>query len=103
VTARFRVEPEAAAELERAAVWYERQRVTLGAEFLEAVDDALAFVARWPHTGGFAPHVPRELNVRRVPVRRFPYHVVYLDHQGLTRILAFAHDRRSPGYWQSRA
>lgn len=103
MTARFRVEPEAAAELESAAIWHERQRTGLGDTFLAAVDDALDFVTRWPHAGGFAPAVPRELNVRRVPVRRFPYHVVYLEHQGQTRILAFAHDHRSPGYWQSRA
>jgi hypothetical protein len=36
-------------------------------------------------------------------LRRFPYHVVYLEMPGAIRILAFAHDRRSPGYWHTRA
>src|SRR5258708_6532668 len=93
----------AADELEDAATWYEQQRGGLGSEFLEAIDDALAFIARWPHAGTPAPDVPQDLLVRRAPVRRFPYHVVYLEMPGVIRILPFAHDRRSPGYWHSRA
>ena len=102
MTLPFRTESEAAAELEDAVVWYEEQRVGLGDEFLEAVDDALAFIARWPRTGTPVPDVPPDLSVRRAPVRRFPYHVVYLEMADAIRILAFAHDRRSPGYWLTR-
>jgi hypothetical protein len=35
-------------------------------------------------------------------VKRFPYHVIYLEKQNDIRILAIAHDRRKPGYWKSR-
>ena len=62
----FRPEPEASAELEDAAVWYDGQRPGLGVEFVEAVDAAL------------------------------------LEWASAIRILAFAHDRRRPGYWFSR-
>ena len=99
----FRTESEAVAELEEAAAWYEQQRFGLGGEFLEAVDDALSFIARWPHAGTPVPDVPPDLPARRAPIRRFPYQVVYLEMPGEIRILAFAHDRRSPGYWQTRA
>ena len=45
MTRTFRIEPEAAAELEAAAVWYDHQRPGLGIEFLEAVDaDAEAMI-----------------------------------------------------------
>jgi hypothetical protein len=44
--ARFRSEPEASAELEDAAVWYESQRPGLGVEFLHAVDATLDRIAR---------------------------------------------------------
>ena len=37
----FRQEPEASAELEDAALWYEGQRLQLGLEFVQAVDHAL--------------------------------------------------------------
>jgi toxin ParE1/3/4 len=98
----FRFEPEASAELEDAAIWYNGQRSGLGVEFVEAVDAALDQVARWPQLGRIVPGVPKDLPVRRFPVARFPYHVAYLEWDGLIRLLAFAHDRRLPGYWFSR-
>jgi toxin ParE1/3/4 len=102
VTVRFSTDSDAAAELEEAAAWYELQRFGLGAEFLHAIDETLAFIARWPHAGTPVPDVPANLPVRRAPVQRFPYHVVYLEMPGAIRILAFAHDRRSPEYWHTR-
>jgi hypothetical protein len=82
----FRTEPEASDELAEAAVWYEGKREGLGLEFLEAVDAALEFVARFTQAGSPVSLVPKDLHVRQVPVRRFP----------------FAHDHRRPGYWLSR-
>ena len=102
MTARFRIEPEASAELGEAALWYERQRQGLGREFLEAVELAQEFIARFPRAGTPVPDVPPELPVRRVPVKRFPFQVVYLVLADVIRVLAFAHDRRLPGYWHSR-
>ncbi len=102
MTLPFRTESEAVAELEEAAKWYERQRLGLGREFLEAVDEALAFIARWPQAGTPVPDVAEDLPFRRAPIRRFPYQVVYLEMPDAIRVLAFAHDRRSPGYWHGR-
>ena len=98
----IRTEPEASSEVEQAALWYEQQRRGLGGEFLEAIDSALEFISRFPRAGVPVPDVPLDLPVRRAPVRRFPFQVVYLELPGTIRVLAFAHDRRSPGYWHSR-
>ena len=102
MTRPLRIEPEASAELEAAALWYDNQRPGLGTEFLEAVDAALDRVARWPRAGSPVPGVPADVPARKAPLPRFPYHVVYLDTAHAIRILAFAHDRREPGYWHSR-
>lgn len=99
---RFYIEPEAAAELDEAVNWYEEKRLDLGRDFLEAVDEALAFIASWPRSGKPAPNVPKGFAARRTPVRRFPYHVVYIETPSAIRILAFAHDRRLPSYWHTR-
>ena len=99
---RFRPELEASAELEDAAVWYNGRRPGLGVEFVEAVDAALEQIARWPEIGRVVPGVPGDVPARRFPVQRFPYHVVYLEWEGVIRLVAFAHDRRRPGYWFSR-
>jgi toxin ParE1/3/4 len=98
----FRPEPEASAELEDAALWYESQRPGLGLEFVRAVDAALERIAQWPQTGRRVTGVPNDVLARRVPLNRFPYHVAYLEWEGVIRILAFAHDSREPGYWLSR-
>ena len=97
-----RTEPEAAAELEEAAIWYEGKREGLGFEFLDAVDSALEFVTRFTQAGSPVPLVPKDLPARSVPVRGFPFRVVYLEISDAIRILAFAHDRRRPGYWTTR-
>jgi plasmid stabilization system protein ParE len=102
LTRRFRIEPEASEELGEAAIWYEAQRETLGEEFLEAIDAALDFIDHFPKAATPVPGLPPELPVRRVPVGRFPFHIVYLERSNVIRILAVAHDRRSPGYWESR-
>ena len=98
----FRTEPEASAELEDAAVWYESRRPGLGVEFLEAVDATLDRIARWPKAGGRIPGVSSDVPARRAPVKGFPYHIAYLEMPDTIRVLAFAHDSREPGYWHPR-
>ena len=95
-------EPEASAELEEAALWYEAQRSGLGLAFLAAVDRALEHLAAWPGSGVPVPGVPANLSVRQHPVSRFPYRIAYLVTSQEVRVLAVAHARRRPGYWRSR-
>jgi toxin ParE1/3/4 len=102
MTGRFRPEPEVSAELEDAALWYDSQRPGLGLELVQAVDLALEQIADWPEIGRRVNRLPDDMPARRVPVKHFPYHVVYLPWEGAIRILAFAHDSREPGYWLSR-
>jgi plasmid stabilization system protein ParE len=98
----FRTEPEASAELQHAAVWYESRRPGLGVEFLEAVDATLDRISRWPQAARRVPGVSVDISARKAPVGRFPYHIAYLETPNAIRILAFAHDSREPGYWYSR-
>jgi len=102
VTPSVRFEDEADAEYRDAGRWYEERRAGLGVEFFDAVDTALDQIVRLPHAGARVPRVPVDLPVRRAPVQRFPYHVIYLETKATIRILAVAHDRRRPGYWKSR-
>jgi plasmid stabilization system protein ParE len=102
LTKPLRFEDEAHDELEGAVRRYEEKRPGLGAEFLAEVDLVLDRVIRLPASGARVPFLPREIGARRVPVIRFPYHVVYVETATDIRILAVAHDRRRPGYWTSR-
>jgi plasmid stabilization system protein ParE len=102
VSTRVRFEDEAEAEYRDAARWYESQRAGLGIRFLESVDTAIHRILDFPDTGATVARVPAGLPVRRMPVRRFPYHVVYLFMSDELRVLSIAHDRRKPGYWRQR-
>ena len=98
----LRTQEEASRELDQAAVWYEERNLGLGRRFLESVDGTLEEVVRFPRAGAPVPGVAADLEVRRAPIKGFPYHVIYLETPEDIHILAFAHDRRRPGYWVTR-
>jgi plasmid stabilization system protein ParE len=89
--------PEAQAELADAIDWYEARSVGLGAQFVLAVDAAVARIARDPET---YPVVYRD--VRRARLRRFPYALFYITRPERVIILACFHGRRNPRSWQQR-
>ncbi len=90
--------PEAKAELEAAALWYEAQREGVGVEFEEQVESGLAAIQRTPQA--FPLYGSTEL--RKYVLRRFPYNVYYLELDDLIWVAAIAHQRRRPGYWAHR-
>jgi plasmid stabilization system protein ParE len=98
----FRPEPEASAELEHAALWYEHERSGLGTDFLDAIDATLDRIAQWPDAAPRVRGLSSDVPARQAPVSGFPYHIAYLVMPNVIRILAFAHDNREPGYWFSR-
>lgn len=97
----LRISEEADAELTEAVRWYEAHRIGLGSEFLAAVDAAVTRIEDNPRIGSSAPGVDDQ-DIRRVFVRRFPYHVVYVELPDRVQVLAVAHDRRRPAYWLGR-
>ncbi len=72
MTPRLVVRPAAEADIAQAALWYEQRAVGLGAEFLRAVDVALAEIARMPERFPVVHPV-----CRRALLRRFPYGVYF--------------------------
>ena len=101
MTLRIRVEDAAADELEAAALWYEERGSGLGGQLLDDVKHALDLIQRHPSVGASVPRVPAERGVRRVPLNRFPYSVVYRLSGDEIQVVAFAHHSRKPGYWRS--
>jgi plasmid stabilization system protein ParE len=94
--------PEATAELEDSIRWYERRHGGLGLAFLAAVEAAIQTITRWPESGAPVTDIGGDLDIRRVRIGRFPYHLAYLVTDNRIHVLAVAHDRRRPGYWRLR-
>ncbi len=91
------IRPAAAADIDEAFLWYERQQAGLGDEFLTAVQSALDDVVAHPTK---YPVVHRE--TRRVLVHRFPYGIFYRVYSEVVVVVACLHGRRDPRRWISR-
>jgi toxin ParE1/3/4 len=89
--------PSAAAEIETAYRWYEKERSGLGSEFLEAVDKIVKTIAENPER---FPVIRRD--ARRALLRRFPYGIFYRVVSGQIVVIACFHGKRNPKVWGSR-
>jgi len=93
-----RFHPEALAEFEDAALFYEQQSDGLGGRFVGAVESAIRSIRETP---GRWPSFERDIRRRRVRV--FPYVILYTTEPRSILILAVMHTHQRPLYWQSRA
>lgn len=89
--------PAAAADIERAYVWYERERTGLGEEFLTEVFTSVQTVLERPET---FPVLHRQ--TRRALVRRFPYALFFQVVGERIVFVACFHVRRNPSVWKRR-
>lgn len=80
-------------------MYYSREaNEDLGHAFIAEFERSAVLLAEQPHLGA-----PWREAVRRLPLRRFPYSIVYYISQADVRILAVAHQSRKPGFWRGRA
>lgn len=94
----YGLHPEAAREHKLQVAFYEDAQPGLGrryhAEFLAAVQRACA-----------APQQSRVVyapDIRRIPFKVFHFHLIYRAVGGDIQVLAVAHHRRQPAYWEAR-
>lgn len=93
------VHPAALADLKDAAAFYtERADNALGLALISEFERVLKLLADKPELGAMWRGT-----VRRLPLRRFPYKLVYQIQPQELRVIALAHQRRRPGYWKNRA
>jgi len=86
----------------QAAAWYDARRKGLGEEFIEELEQVMTWVIERPRSFSRIRGVPRDLEIRRALLPRFPFAVVILCSEGSVRILAIAHQKRQSNYWLNR-
>jgi plasmid stabilization system protein ParE len=89
--------PEAADELEAAALWYEERQPGLGDAFLDQFERTLRRIVAEPQRW----HKIRGDN-RKLNFHRFPYAIVYSVSADAIYIKAVMHLHRRPFYWLGR-
>ncbi|MBC8066697.1 MAG: type II toxin-antitoxin system RelE/ParE family toxin [Deltaproteobacteria bacterium] len=96
---RLRVVAAVREELRRSALWYDQKRRGLGRELIDAVDTALERVRSQPES---APLWRPDRPYRVIHLRRFPYSIFFRIRERDVEVVAFAHQKRRPGYWTER-
>lgn len=90
-------------EIRAAIAWYESEREGLGRELWEELRETVALISEHPAIGSVVHRAKVRGVARRVPLRRFPYFVVYRERADSIELVALAHMSRRPGYWKSRS
>jgi hypothetical protein len=88
---------DAEIELYDAASFYDGECPGLGADFIKDVMTAIEWIEMYPEHS-----ILLRGRVRRKPLRNFPYSLMYSIRESEIRILAVAHQKRRPFYWQHR-
>lgn len=89
--------PEAKNEFFDAIDYYEDARSGLGERFKKEVDRSILWAADHPDL-----YRSRQAGYRRINLRIFPYHIVFITREDVLWVLAIAHDARKPEYWIGR-
>lgn len=93
---------EAVAEFDAAVRWYEAQEPGIGLALIDRAQQARQDIAVWPHAAPPFTTADDGTVIRSKAVRGYPYRVVYTVEPDAILILAYAHERREPGYWLHR-
>lgn len=90
--------PEAERDLVEGSLYYSREaNADLARAFISEFERSAVLLGEQPGLGA-----PWRGVVRRLPLRRFPYSIVYYLSEGHIRILAVAHQSRKPEFWCGR-
>ncbi len=79
---------------------YESESQGLGDRLWQEIQAATVLISEHPDIGERVRRT-RAL-VRRFPLRRFPFFVIYRQRNDHVQIVALAHTSRKPNYWRTR-
>ena len=90
---------EAELELMEGAQHYFREAdAQLGNAFISEFERCVELLRKYPEFGA-----KWRGSTRRLPLRRFPFNLIYMVQSSELRIIAVAHQSRRPSYWRGRA
>ncbi|MGH9420934.1 MAG: type II toxin-antitoxin system RelE/ParE family toxin [Thermoanaerobaculia bacterium] len=80
--------------------WYESESAGLGDGLWSEIQNVMNLISEYPSIGEAVRRTAGK--VRRVPLRHFPFFVIYRQQDDGLQIVALAHTSRKPNYWRSR-
>lgn len=82
--------------------WYENETVGLGDRLWTEIQAAIEVISDRPGIGEAVRRLRARGTIRRVPLRHFPFLLVYRVDEDYLEIVALAHTSRKPNYWRKR-
>ena len=92
------IRPDALADIEEAATWYEHE-AGLGTDFVKTVLESIDSLLNNPLVHRLRD---RRRNVRWILTNRFPYKVVYQSRDQRVTVVAVLHTARHERRWKQR-
>ena len=89
--------PDAEADIEESAMWYENQAQGLGDSFLDEVLNTLEVISENSYI-----YAVVHRQTRRALIDRFPFAIYYRIEEDSLIIIAVMHGSRHPKRWQNR-
>ncbi|MGO9085855.1 MAG: type II toxin-antitoxin system RelE/ParE family toxin [Candidatus Sulfotelmatobacter sp.] len=93
----LQIHPAALAELKSAVAWYQQRSQTAALNFVAELDRAIDLVIESPRRWPSGEH-----GTRKFVLQRYPFAVIYREKETVVQVLAIAHGRRRPAYWNER-
>jgi plasmid stabilization system protein ParE len=90
--------PGARRDFDESFDWYAERSKQAALHFVNAVDTALAVIATDPQRFAKVDVVHQQC-----PVKRFPFRIIYRIVKDRVVVVAVAHAKRRPGYWNNRS
>ncbi|WP_460685324.1 type II toxin-antitoxin system RelE/ParE family toxin [Niabella aquatica] len=90
---RLRIQEEAINDIEQAFVWYESQKLGLGYELIEEIENCYQQICGNPAYYGFV-----NKTFRRIHLDRFPYRLIYEVENDMVIINSFDHTKQDRNY-----
>ena len=90
--------PNAEREHLESVAFYETKQAGLGSSYLSDFEGVMAVVCAHPRRY----RIEEQPDIRRVRLKRFPYNILFRESGNIVQVLAVAHKRRHPNYWQNR-
>ena len=89
--------PTASDEIVETTAYYESEVPGLGDRFIAEVESIIEVLCDQPNIGQSVGD-----KLQRILLARFPYSLIYSIESERIWVIAVAHHRRRPGYWQER-
>jgi len=93
----LRIQSHAQGEINQAFDWYFERSPAAADAFLTEIDSSLSQIVDQPQ---LYPEFTK--NTRKRVLSRFPYSVIFQEQADVILVVAVAHAKRRPGYWQGR-